>query len=124
MISVTNLRKLKVGDRVQLVTTTAAGAFNIKGLVDGSNGTIVYVTHPAAIIAGHYGYYAIHAEIKWDKIVPGHIQQEYYYLQTMLSPPTDPIKLKIDPNIVANDLYTGLFNTTNKTTLEDIINGN
>ena len=120
MMTVTQLRNLKVGDRVRVDTTTKYKDFSVPGLVNNSLGTIFKIDDIA--IYNSSTAYMIDAMIKWDTVVaPYYIEKSWWYMDEMLSLANDGHSSI--PNRSRENLYTGLFNTADKTTLEDIIRG-
>lgn len=122
MLTTDEIVSLKVGDRVKLDLQSTVKNFNIKGLIDGSLGTITFISKAGAPTTANYaaysGYYFIQAMIKWDNITAEFDSDTcFYYLQPMLC------KTNVSHKITTKEhtLYTGLFNVSDKTTLQDII---
>ena len=120
MLTHDTMRKLKVGDRVMVDTTTKYKDFNVPGLVNNSLGTIIKIDGIA--IYNSSTAYMIDAMIKWDTVVAQfYMERSWWYMDEMLSLANDGHSSI--PNRSRENLYTGLFNTADKTTLEDIIRG-
>lgn len=120
MLTLIQLKNLKVGDRVRIDTTTKYKNFSVGGLVDKSLGTVIKIDDIA--IYNNTTSYMIECNIKWDNVVARvYIEKSWWYMDEMLSLANDGHSSI--PNRSREDLYTGLFNTADKTTLEDIIRG-
>lgn len=120
MLTHDTMRKLKVGDRVMVDTTTKYKDFNVPGLVNNSLGTIIKID--LISVYNSSTAYMIDCTIKWDTVVaPYYVDRSWWYIDVMLSLANNGHSSI--PNRNREDLYTGLFNTADKTTLEDIIRG-